>query len=128
MYQKKIPDENLCPFEYAISLFKGKWDIRIICLLAHNETIRYSKFKDYLPEISDTALSGVLRKLTSHQIICRRVCHEIPAHVEYRLSEKGHRAVPILQNLCRWSADVCQVKDTHRLLYCDDCKYGQMKQ
>ena len=125
MYQKKIPDENLCPFEYAISLFKGKWDIRIICLLAHNEAIRYSNFKDFLPEISDTALSGVLRKLTGHQIISRRVCHDVLAHVEYRLSEKGRRAVPILQNLCRWSADVCQVKDTHRLLYCADCKYGQ---
>ena len=128
MYQKKIPDENLCPFEYSISLFKGKWDIRIICLLAHNDAIRYSKFKDYLPEISDTALSGVLRKLTSHQLISRHVCQELPTYVEYSLSEKGRSAVPILQNLCHWAADVCQIKESQRLLYCEDCKYGQLKE
>ena len=127
MYQKKIPDENLCPFEYAMSLFKGKWDIRIICLLAHNDTLRYAQFKDLLPEISDTALSTVLKKLSRHQIIHRAVFDELPPRVEYSLSAKGREAVPILQDLCRWSSNSCEIEFSSRLTYCEDCKYGQQR-
>ncbi len=127
MYQKKIPDENLCPFEYAMSLFKGKWDIRIICLLAHNDALRYAQFKDLLPEISDTALSTVLKKLSRHQIIHRAVFDELPPRVEYSLSAKGREAVPILQDLCRWSSNSCEIEFSSRLTYCEDCKYGQQR-
>ncbi len=127
MYQKKIPDENLCPFEYAMSLFKGKWDIRIICLLAHNDALRYREFKDLLPEISDTALSAVLKKLSRHQIIHRTVFDELPPRVEYSLSAKGREAVPILQDLCRWSSNSCEIEFSSRLTYCEDCKYGQQR-
>ena len=127
MYQKKIPDENLCPFEYAMSLFKGKWDIRIICLLAHNDALQYREFKDLLPEISDTALSTVLKKLSRHQIIHRAVFDELPPRVEYSLSAKGREAVPILQDLCRWSSNSCEIEFSSRLTYCEDCKYGQQR-
>ena len=125
MYQKKIPDENLCPFEYAMSLFKGKWDIRIICLLAHNDTLRYIEFKDLLPEISDTALSSVLKKLSGHHIIQRTVYDELPPRVEYSLSARGWEAVPILEDLCRWSYDSSETEFSSRLTLCDSCKYGQ---
>ena len=127
MYQKKIPDENLCPFEYAMSLFKGKWDIRIICLLAHNDVLRYIEFKDLLPEISDTALSSVLKKLSGHQIIHRAVFDELPPRVEYSLSARGREAVPILEDLCRWSSGSSDTEFSSRLTFCKDCKYGQQK-
>jgi len=127
MYQKKIPDENLCPFEYAMSLFKGKWDIRIICLLAHNDALRYGEFKDLLPEISDTALSNVLKKLSGHQVIHRAVYGDLPPRVEYSLSARGREAVPILQDLCRWSSNSCAIEFSSRLTYCEDCKYGQQR-
>ena len=127
MYQKKIPDENLCPFEYAMSLFKGKWDIRIICLLAHNDALRYGEFKDLLPEISATALSNVLKKLSGHQVIHRAVYGDLPPRVEYSLSARGREAVPILQDLCRWSSNSCEIEFSSRLTYCEDCKYGQQR-
>ena len=127
MYQKKIPDENLCPFEYAMSLFKGKWDIRIICLLAHNDALRYGEFKDLLPEISDTALSNVLKKLSGHQVIHRAVYGDLPPRVEYSLSARGREAVPILQDLFRWSSNSCALDFSSRLTYCEDCKYGQQR-
>lgn len=125
MYQKKIPDENLCPFEYAMSLFKGKWDIRIICLLAHNQALRYGEFRELLPGISDTALSNVLKKLTSHQVLERKVYDEMPARVEYCLTDKGSEAVPILQDLCLWSSRLSEFRSSPRLSYCAECKYGQ---
>ena len=110
-----------------MSLFKGKWDIRIICLLAHNDALRYRAFKDLLPEISDTALSAVLKKHSRHQIIHRTVFDELPPRVEYSLSAKGREAVPILQDLCRRSSNSCEIEFSSRLTYCEDCKYGQQR-
>lgn len=78
MYQKKTPETNLCPFEYVLSIFKGKWDIRVLCLLAHNRCIRYGQFKHFLPEISDTVLASVLKKMIDNHIIEKTVYEELP--------------------------------------------------
>lgn len=124
MYQKKIPTDNLCPFEYALSMFSGKWDIRIICLLAHNSSMRYGNFKKALPDISDTALSAVLKKLISNDLLIRHAYNEVPPHVEYSLSERGQEAVPILQELCHWSAKGNNKNIIPKLALCEDCRYG----
>ncbi|MBQ9156491.1 MAG: helix-turn-helix transcriptional regulator [Eubacterium sp.] len=124
MYQKKLPEENLCPFEYALSLIGGKWDIRVICLLAHNTSLRYGQFKKMLPDISDTALSGVLKKLLASDMVVRHAFNEVPPHVEYRLSARGLEAVPILQALCRWSVESKDEKVLSKLKLCEDCRYG----
>ena len=124
MYQKKIQEDNLCPFEYAMSLFKGKWDIRIICLLAHHSALRYGSFKEDLPDISDTALSTALKKLTDNQVIKRKVYDELPPRVEYSLSDRGKAVVPILQDLCSWSAKTRGQMASSGLNICANCKYG----
>jgi len=124
MYQKKIPADNLCPFEYALSMFSGKWDVRIICLLAHNTTMRYGDFKKALPDISDTALSNVLKKLITNDLLKRHAYNEVPPHVEYSLSDRGLEAVPILQALCHWSARGQNKNITSKLALCQDCRYG----
>ena len=122
MYQKKNPETDLCPFEYALSFLKGKWDIRVLCLLAHNHRMRYGQFKHFLPEISDTVLSSVLKKMTDHLIIEKEVSDELPPRVEYTLSEKGGSMVPILQSLCRWSSEYH--RDGQEVKKCNECKYG----
>ena len=123
MYKKKIPPEPVCPFEYAMSLFSGKWNIRVLCLLAHNESMRFGDFKEILSDISDTALSLVLKKYTENQVVIRKAFDEIPPRVEYMLSEKGKKVVPVLQQLCSWSVQYGNpvVTDFEE---CENCKYG----
>ena len=122
MYRKKNPETDLCPFELTLSIFKGKWDVRVICILAHNHTVRYGQFKHYLPEISDTILASVLKKMGDNSIIERKDYDELPPRVEYSLSEAGKAVVPVLQDLCRWS--YLQYGDKLYLKDCANCRYG----
>lgn len=124
MYQKKLPPEELCPFEYTLSLFSGKWDTRILCLLAHNESMRFSQFKTMLSEISDTSLSNVMKKFMKNDIVIRESYNEIPPRVEYRLSERGKEIVPILQDLCVWSIKCNENPSLPKISLCEKCKYG----
>lgn len=123
MYKKKIPPETTCPFEYAMSLFSGKWNIKVLCLLVHNESMRFGNFKEVLSDISDTALSLVLKKYNENQIVIRKSFDEIPPRVEYMLSEKGKKVVPVLQELCSWSVQYGDPGVTE-FEECDHCKYG----
>lgn len=34
MYQRKLEKDIRCPLEYGLGIFGGKWDSRIICVLA----------------------------------------------------------------------------------------------
>ena len=34
MYQRKLERDIRCPLEYGMELFGGKWNSRIICVLA----------------------------------------------------------------------------------------------
>lgn len=42
MYQRKLEKDIRCPLEYGMELFWGKWNSRIICVLAELGTLRYS--------------------------------------------------------------------------------------
>ena len=42
MYKPKLDKDIRCPLEYGLDLFGGKWNSRIICVLAAKETLRYT--------------------------------------------------------------------------------------
>lgn len=37
MYQKKLDKDIRCPLEYGLEIFGGKWNSRIICVLAEKK-------------------------------------------------------------------------------------------
>ena len=41
MYQPKLDKDIRCPLEYGLELFGGKWNSRIICVLAENGPLRH---------------------------------------------------------------------------------------
>ncbi len=102
MYEKKT-EETRCHVERKFSLFDGKWNIMIICAMQDEESIRFSKLKSRLPNISDMTLSNALKNLTDNGIIERFAYNEIPPRVEYRLSEKGKSLIPSIRGICLWS-------------------------
>lgn len=105
MYRRKTEKEIRCPLEYGLELFGGKWKSRIICVLAQKKTLRYSELRAELTDITDAVLSAVLKELLDGGMALRRSYDEIPPRVEYSLTDKGRSAVPILQSICRWSAE-----------------------
>ena len=124
MYQKKLEEDIRCPLEYGLEVFGGKWNSRIICVLADLGTLRYSALRRELGNITDAVLATTLKELIANGIVERRSYNEIPPRVEYCLSERGRSVVPILQSICRWAGAFhrgsgekimghCQKRDYH---------------
>ena len=122
-YRTREEREIRCPLEYGMDIFGGKWKPRIICILNHKGTMRYSDIKKELVNLTDTVLSGALKELVDDDMVTRVQFDEIPPRVEYSLSEKGKSVVPILQSICEWSSIVHRVDEDHVLTQCQTCDY-----
>ncbi len=102
-YEPKLAKEILCPLEYGLDVFGGKWKSRIICVLSAQSVMRYNEIRKELGNITDAVLAAMLKELIADELISRRQYNEIPPKVEYALTEKGRSVLPILQSICLWS-------------------------
>ena len=100
MYKRKLEKDIRCPLEYGLEIFGGKWNSRIICVLAAKQTLRYSELRKEMGNITDAVLASTLKALIANGIVSRKSFDEIPPRVEYALTEKGASVVPILQSIC----------------------------
>ncbi|MBE6722843.1 winged helix-turn-helix transcriptional regulator [Caproicibacterium amylolyticum] len=123
MYQPKLGNDIRCPLEYGLKIFGGKWKSRIICVLAHKGTLRYSNLRAEMINITDAVLASTLKELIADKIVQRHSFDEIPPHVEYSLTTKGLSVVPILQNICKWSGAFYQEDCTLATMQCRKCNY-----
>ena len=89
MYQRKLEKDIRCPLEYGMEIFGGKWNSRIICVLATLGTLRYSELRKEMGNITDAVLAAALKGLIANGIVERKSYDEIPPRVEYSLTEKG---------------------------------------
>ena len=126
MYQKKIEEEIRCPLEYGLKIFGGKWNARVICVLANRGILRYSEIRKEMINITDAVLTLTLKELMYHGMIERKSYDEIPMRVEYRLSEKGRSIIPILHSICKWSGIMRKGDDSAMLSQCQRCDYKGM--
>ena len=125
-YQRKLDKDIRCPLEYGMEIFGGKWNSRIICVLAALGTLRYSELRREMGNITDAVLATTLKNLIENGMVVRKSYDEIPPRVEYSLSEKGESVVPILQSICEWAGLFYRQEDTFgqamtmsRCLKCD---------
>ena len=123
MYKRKIEKDIRCPLEYGLEVFGGKWNSRIICVLAAMKILRYSELRKEMGNITDAVLASALKELIANGIVKRQSYDEIPPRVEYSLTEKGQSVVPILQSICHW-ADVFYKEDSeNEMIQCKKCDY-----
>lgn len=123
MYQRKLEKDIRCPLEYGLEVFGGKWNSRIICVLAAKEVLRYSELRKEMGNITDAVLSASLKELITNGIVIRKSYDEIPPRVEYSLSEKGRSVVPILQSICKWSGAFYKEDPDNMMIRCQKCDY-----
>lgn len=112
-----------CPLEYGLEIFGGKWNSRIICVLAEKGQLRYSALRKEMGNITDTVLSTTLKELLANEMIARMSYDEIPPRVEYSLTDKGLSVVPILQSICRWAGAFHKDGGEAMLVQCQKCDY-----
>lgn len=123
MYQRKLDKDIRCPLEYGLEIFGGKWNSRIICVLAAKKVLRYSELRKEMGNITDAVLASALKNLITNEIVLRKSYDEIPPRVEYSLSEKGESVVPILQSICKWSGIFYKEDSDHMMVHCQKCDY-----
>jgi len=82
----------------AMEIVGGKWKLFIIQQLGNN-TLRYSDIKRAIPDISEKMLIQELKSLVKSGVIEKKSYGEIPPRVEYRLSAKGKKALPLLEHI-----------------------------
>ena len=111
MARNKEDKQPLCPLEYGLDIFSGKWKTRIICLLGASGTLRYKEIRENLDGLTDAVLAATLRDMVNDRIVDRRPYNAIPPRVEYSLSEKGASAHKILRSICCWAVRYCPLPE-----------------
>lgn len=124
MYKPKRDKDIRCPLEYGLDVFGGKWNSRILCVLAAKKILRYSELRSELTNITDAVLGTSLKTLMKNEMINRQSYDEIPPRVEYSLSEKGTSVIPILQSICQWSGAYYKEDTENAMLLCQKCDYN----
>ena len=85
-------------YHHAVELVGKRWTGAILSVLMDGP-LRFSEVKLLVPDLSDRLLSERLKELESEGIVERRVSTELPARVEYALTEKGRALYLVLTAL-----------------------------
>jgi DNA-binding HxlR family transcriptional regulator len=80
---------------YTQNILSGRWKYVILWYLKTKER-RYSEIKSFLWDISQGSLTKQLRELETDGLISRKVFPEVPPRVEYSLTSKGEKLIPII--------------------------------
>lgn len=98
---------NGCPLTAAMNVIGGKWKPLIIYNL-NKSSKRFGQLDVQIPGISRKVLTKQLTELYEDGIVLRTSYAESPPRVEYQLTKKGKRLVPILNSLCKWGSEVLE--------------------
>jgi DNA-binding HxlR family transcriptional regulator len=91
-----------CPCRDLLDVIANKWSALIIGALAQ-QPMRFGELKDRLHGITAKVLTATLRRLESFDLVQREVFPEVPARVEYRLTQLGESAVGPLELVRSWA-------------------------
>ena len=103
-YTQKIDRlQDNCPVRAALDVVRGRWKPAILFEL-RTRARRFSELQAALPGITAQTLSLQLRQLEADDIVSRTVYPEVPARVEYALSEFGATLSGMMDQLEAWGA------------------------
>lgn len=121
-------DLDGCPIAGALQLIGNKWTmliIRDLCIAPKRTT----ELLTDLHPISSRTLLDRLKDMEQDQLLLKRTLGGIPRHVEYELTERGRRLVPLLDALLEAgrALECNECEDRFRRLgfYCDFCPLQQ---
>ena len=105
--KRQIDGAHFCDtgYSYTLSLIAGKYKPVILYCLMEYEPVRFNEMQRYLGRVADKTLSQNLKELEKDGLIHRRMYPEVPPRVEYRLTERGHSLVAVLDKLCDWGME-----------------------
>ena len=117
-YSQKLDKlRDSCPVKAAIDVIRGRWKPSLLRELREG-TKRFTELRAALPEITGQTLTLQLRQLEADGVIVRTIYPEIPARVEYELSEHGHGLSKVMEELETWGEDYLRRQQQNRASQC----------
>ena len=86
------------PVEFAMDRIGGTWKMPILWRLK-DKVMRYGELKKAIPHITHKMLTSQLRELELEGFITREVFPVVPPKVEYTITERGQRAIVIIEQI-----------------------------
>ena len=99
-----------CPIAGALQLIGDKWTMLVVRDLSAGPK-RTTELLEDLHPISSRTLMGRLREMEQDNLLLRNNYGGLPRRVEYELTERGRRLIPLLEALMK----------TGQALECNDC-------
>ena len=93
------------PVEYVLAKIGGTYKMPILWRLK-DKTWRFSELKQHIARLSDRMLSKNLKELLADGFIVKEIIPEVPVRVEYSLTEKGQKAIPVISMLRQYGFDL----------------------
>lgn len=90
-----------CDLTYAVCKIGGRWKLLILCKLEAS-VLRFSELRDQITGITERMLTLQLKELEKEGLVKRTVYAQVPARVEYELTEIAIELVPIWAQLSKW--------------------------
>lgn len=107
------------PLERTLQIIGGRWKLFVVGHLLPGPR-RLSELERGVSGISQKVLIQQLRELEAHGLVRRTVHAEVPARVEYALTELGDSLRPVIVQLQSWGVHHGQATgDGRKLVICD---------
>lgn len=102
--RRKFYNDETCPIRNVVAQIGDKWSMLILFALVDGAD-RFNSLKSRILGISQRMLTQTLRDLEREGYVKRTVYPEVPARVEYELTEMGRGIVKPLYQLVVWAGD-----------------------
>lgn len=117
MYERKIPLDYNCGVSVAMEVIGSKWKFCLIVEI-NAGTRRPKDLHEAIPGISKRVLHQQLKEMELHGIICKKIYPEVPARVEYFLTEEGRIVLPLIENINQWGKSYAQKLKNAEIISC----------
>ena len=109
-YEQKLDHlRDNCPVWAALDVIRGRWKPSILWEL-NGGTKRFSDLQTALPDVTAQALTVQLRQLEADGVVARTIYAEVPARVEYALTDHGRGLSAVMGQLERWGRSIWSAK------------------
>ena len=116
-----------CPIAGALQLIGDKWTMLVVRDLTAGPK-RTTELLEDLHPISSRTLMGRLREMEQDNLLLRNNYGGLPRRVEYELTERGRRLIPLLEALMKTGQALecndCDDRKESAGYYCDFCPEG----
>ncbi len=90
-----------CTLNDVLVVLGGKWAMPIIYTL-RNGTMRFKELERNVSNINTRMLVKELKNMEANGILTRKVHASVPPMVEYTLTLKGEKLIPIIVEMLKW--------------------------